>query len=720
MGTMMLMVTLFAVLFAVMQSFKLPGWLIFVIAGLFLTVGMAQVWLLRGRRPKLASMIAGAMYAALVVAAIDLIEMHDFQGQLSMWNWLRAILFAYMSIPVGVVLGYIFGCMAAGVFLFWRVEPDGAPDESADNRSEEETPEPPSWDERILSPLFKMGHSFYKTRATATPFRAWRNVTIALFLVGYLPAGLYALAEDAGRGSIYWGESACILIPPVVLGGLYVSLRLAGWKAVLAFPLLGSLGALPMALPVKRILWPWDDDFQVLLASNWPYLWATIAGLAMGILIAIVFGWVRYYRGRLRKVDGRQSNVKLALTFTIVLIACLVTGFFSLTAYSRSPQQRAIALLTDLECIFDFDKSSGLWRVEIIGPIDDNVDPGLVANLGPIGEWGLHRISNGDRWLDAVRSQTQLRRLVLSNTRLKPESFNFLSQHRNFRLLCATDCNVDDSHLEKLSGLRALRHLELRNVDISDEGLLHMRGLPSLETLILSQDNITDKGIEHLGECFSLATLDLQDTNVTGSGLHYLGGLQTLCYLRLSSAKLTSHLGRELGALKALEELDLSDSQLPQGGLEGIEGLSLKKIDLSGTELEENELSHLKCIGCLESLYLDNTGVGDEAMVHVVAVRSLVELRICRTRVSNHGIRRLEGHPTLTSLVIADTQVDDTAVESLKKIPRLEPASLLFSPLSHEAQTELYEFQLKQAQQLWGLGPEEPKPDADESNAEPE
>ncbi|MBN1908451.1 MAG: hypothetical protein JW818_01815 [Pirellulales bacterium] len=726
MGTLMLMVTLFAVLFAVMQSFKLPGWLIFVIAGLFLAVGMGQVWLLRGRRPKLASMIAGAVFVPAVAAILYLMFGRRYpSASLNVWDYLLAALLAYISIPVGVVLGYVFGCLAAGVFLFWRVEPD----ESADDRPEEQTPEPPSWDERLLSPLFKIGRAFHKTRSTATPFRAWRNVTIALFLVVSVPLALFAFAEDAGRGRVQRGELiAFVLIAPVVLGGLYVSLRLAGWKAALAFPLIGSLGALPMAWPMKQILWPWGERWPWgnyipnLFENNWPFLLAGLAGLVLSILTVVVFGWIRHYYERWRRKHGKEPrNGRLATIVTTGLLVCLVAGFLGLRAFVNSPQQRALAFLKSISAGWEFDTTNWVWNVEISVMDTANIDPKPLAGLGPISLLGLNGARNAELWLDALGEQPQLQTLVLSQVTLGPEGLRSLARYKGLKTLIAIETNLSDRDLQHLSGMKSLWRIILQNSDITDAGLAHLEDLPSLSSLAIEQANITDDGLEHLGKIPSLATLILKRTQVTGSGLHHLGNVSTPTELQLLQGKLSRDLGKELNSLKSLNSLRLCGSELPPGCLKGLDGSSaLTDLSLDSAKFDPAELTHLKKLKTLKTLDLSNTEVDDEAMAHVAGIRSLVCLRLDGTRVGNRGIRHLEGHPSLTEISLDETKIDDAAVESLKKIPKLQRISMWETSLSTEVRERFYEFLSRRANLQWGPLPKGPEPDDAEQAAEPE
>src|SRR5690242_12512148 len=66
-GVLLILMTAFAVLFAVMQSLRAPPQLFAVIAGLFLAVTVAQILLFRGEQPRVASLLAGAVVVPVEV-----------------------------------------------------------------------------------------------------------------------------------------------------------------------------------------------------------------------------------------------------------------------------------------------------------------------------------------------------------------------------------------------------------------------------------------------------------------------------------------------------------------------------------------------------------------------------------------------------------------------------------------------------------------------------
>src|SRR5262249_44912386 len=73
---------------------------------------------------------------------------------------------------------------------------------------------------------------------------------------------------------------------------------------------------------------------------------------------------------------------------------------------------------------------------------------------------------------------------------------------------------VNDAQLERLTGLRGLRGLNLEATEVGDLGLRHVARLGSLEELNLSGSSVSDSGLQHLAPLKSLVSLRLENTYV--------------------------------------------------------------------------------------------------------------------------------------------------------------------------------------------------------------
>jgi drug/metabolite transporter (DMT)-like permease len=124
-GTLLLLVTLYGLLFSLLQATGAPAAVYLVVAGFLTIIALAQMLLFEGKKPRLASFLAGGVCGsvlALCGAIVDASFGHRQSPDL-----------LFESFLVGGLLGYATGCLLAGVFLFLNTfrkrEPD-PPDDS--------------------------------------------------------------------------------------------------------------------------------------------------------------------------------------------------------------------------------------------------------------------------------------------------------------------------------------------------------------------------------------------------------------------------------------------------------------------------------------------------------------------------------------------------------------------------------------------------------------
>jgi hypothetical protein len=129
---MMLMVTLYAVLFAFMKLMGADP-VFFVVVGLLVFgVGLGQVFLFGGKYPRAASIWTGACLLPVeTIVAFIYTHLAEGGGSPSEEEFAAAFLIVLFFIPLGAAAGYLAGGLTAGVFLvlqWWGREPesDGA------------------------------------------------------------------------------------------------------------------------------------------------------------------------------------------------------------------------------------------------------------------------------------------------------------------------------------------------------------------------------------------------------------------------------------------------------------------------------------------------------------------------------------------------------------------------------------------------------------------
>ncbi len=115
-GTLLLLVLVFAVVLSVLRTVGMGAGMILFVGGFVLVVGLGQVVLFRGEKPREASLCAGVA-AWILLGTLGTLA-GAWSGAARRWETVIWMLFAIVfSAFLGAALGYITGCVLAGVFL---------------------------------------------------------------------------------------------------------------------------------------------------------------------------------------------------------------------------------------------------------------------------------------------------------------------------------------------------------------------------------------------------------------------------------------------------------------------------------------------------------------------------------------------------------------------------------------------------------------------------
>lgn len=115
-ATLMAVTLAYAVLFGTMRSCGAPPAAIGFVSLFVTLVGLGQALLFRGRNPRRASTVAGAL-AFLVCGIVSVwMSSHSRMGDVVYWTDTVLVL-ATGSLCPGMIFGYVVGTLVAGVFL---------------------------------------------------------------------------------------------------------------------------------------------------------------------------------------------------------------------------------------------------------------------------------------------------------------------------------------------------------------------------------------------------------------------------------------------------------------------------------------------------------------------------------------------------------------------------------------------------------------------------
>jgi hypothetical protein len=115
---MMAWLTLFAMAFSLLKCVQAPPQLFGIMTVLMLGIGLGQMWLFGGNRPRLASVVAGAVVLSAAVAGLNLATGYfsDEKAGIVM-RTIYSIVLIIPCVPLGAFFGYLLGALTAGIVL---------------------------------------------------------------------------------------------------------------------------------------------------------------------------------------------------------------------------------------------------------------------------------------------------------------------------------------------------------------------------------------------------------------------------------------------------------------------------------------------------------------------------------------------------------------------------------------------------------------------------
>lgn len=172
-----------------------------------------------------------------------------------------------------------------------------------------------------------------------------------------------------------------------------------------------------------------------------------------------------------------------------------------------------------------------------------------------------------------------------------------LSGLKSLRWLQLFSCNVSDANIQQLTELPSLKTLDLdHNGRIGDASLVHIaKHFPNLEELYLHGSHATDAGLEPLAALKKLKRLNLSRARLNGHGLTHLASLPGLNWIALSESSITVENFAQLEKFPVLTEVFLSKLPLTDEAVPQLQRLSkLKYLNLEGTKLSVSAIEQLR------------------------------------------------------------------------------------------------------------------------------
>lgn len=153
---------------------------------------------------------------------------------------------------------------------------------------------------------------------------------------------------------------------------------------------------------------------------------------------------------------------------------------------------------------------------------------------------------------------------------------------------------------------------------------------------------VTDADLAILKTFPELEHLSLRNTQVTNGGLKSLQGLTKLKKLELAGLRITDDSLGALGALRELTELDISYTLVTGSGLDSLAGLKkLKVLDMTRTAVTDKSIAGITALTTITDLDLTENEIGDKSLKPFYDLKNLKNLNLTSTYVTDEGVEKL-------------------------------------------------------------------------------
>ncbi|KAL5150319.1 F-box/LRR-repeat protein 14 [Glycine soja] len=248
------------------------------------------------------------------------------------------------------------------------------------------------------------------------------------------------------------------------------------------------------------------------------------------------------------KISGLKNLKRLSLAFNRITDACLVhlkglTNLEYLNLDSCRIGDGGLANLTGLTLLKSLVLSdtdignSGLRYISGLKKLED-----LNVSFTTVTDNGLKRLSG----------LTQLKSLNLDARQITDAGLANLTSLSGLITLDLFGARISDNGTTFLRSFKNLQSLEICGGGLTDAGVKNIREIVSLTQLNLSQNcNLTDKTLELISGMTALRSLNVSNSRITNEGLRHLKPLKNLRTLTLESCKVTA------SGIKKLQSTDL-------------------------------------------------------------------------------------------------------------------------------------------------------------------
>jgi hypothetical protein len=195
----------------------------------------------------------------------------------------------------------------------------------------------------------------------------------------------------------------------------------------------------------------------------------------------------------------------------------------------------------------------------------------------------------------------------------------------------------------------------LFQMGVTDADMKQFALLPNWHFINLRESPVSDAGLKFLSNQKNLVFLEISETNITS--LNPIKDLRRLKELRCDQLEnLTDRKAIALGNFRELQSLMLNNTGIGNATLKRLAGMNqLLKLDLGFTKISDEGLRHVGTLENLNALGLYFTDVSDEGLLHLNGLKQLRLLVVGETNVTEKGKKEIKR--AIPKLKVVDSQL---------------------------------------------------------------
>ena len=402
----------------------------------------------------------------------------------------------------------------------------------------------------------------------------------------------------------------------------------------------------------------------------------------------------------------RRTRPAFTLVEIILLLVLLVLlGILIAWGVRRTNRVASLKALRDLGVEVSTSEGDVLEGIGFANCfLGDDVMVTHVANLGTFKTLLIPNTDVSDVGLRAIPDPAAIVSLDLALTGISDDSLKFIGENcPNLEALDLTATLISDAGIGSLTGLQKLKILSLSGCRVTDNAVAHLTKIASLTELHLDYTSLTRDGLEALRPNPRLKTVrthaaierpvflpeDFAD-ELTPPPTYGPPGLSQNATV-LSSGhrfKIGSKTVPEQNRRIAVEESAVGFVQQAAGNAYG--NLHITRVDLTSTNVDDDDVRSLYPLRMLSILQLSNTGLSDDFHRHVAGFRHLEVLQISKTAVSDETVRQIARLTQLRELDLRRTQITDHSLKYLVLMDNLLVLDLSDTAITDEGLRDFY------------------------------